>query len=241
MGKTIFTLVTGCDSKYFNYMLRSLNNIFELVNKNNDDNLIINVILYDLGLTTKQVENIKEKYKKIIYNKFDFNKYPEHVSLEKYNGINCSYAWKPIIFDEVCRKYKNLVLWFDARSFYYNFHNIIKTIKKEGIYCAASNHNIETWNHPKTLDFMKGCIYKKNTSRAAGTISVNYNLEWIQNLVSDWKKYSLIKECIIPEGSDRNNHRQDQAVLEILYYRYQEIYKFNIIDNYIDFEVQKSL
>ena len=28
---------------------------------------------------------------------FDFNLYPEHVNLKKYNGLNCSYAFKPII------------------------------------------------------------------------------------------------------------------------------------------------
>ena len=110
MEKTEFTLVTGCDSKYINYLVRSLDNIFDLINKNNNQNLLFNVVFYDLGLDNNQIEYIKNKYKNLIFNTFDFDKYPEHISLKKYNGINCSYAWKAIIFHEVCETYKNLVL-----------------------------------------------------------------------------------------------------------------------------------
>jgi hypothetical protein len=35
----------------------------------------------------------------------------------------------------------------------------------------------------------------------------------------EWKDLALIKECICPDGSDRYNHRQDHAVLSILFYK----------------------
>ena len=38
-------------------------------------------------------------YKRVTLNKTDY------VSLEKFNGNNCSYAWKPIIIYDVCEKY----------------------------------------------------------------------------------------------------------------------------------------
>ena len=41
------------------------------------------------------------------------------------------------------------------------------------------------------------------------------------------------KECIIPEGSDRLNHRQDQAILSILYYRYHNKKKRIKYQNYL--------
>ena len=38
-------------------------------------------------------------------------------------------------------------------------------------------------------------------------------------------KYSLIQECIAPQGSSRENHRQDQSILSILKYQNkQKIY-----------------
>jgi hypothetical protein len=144
------------------------------------------------------------------------------------------------IFD-VCEKYGDLVHWFDTKNLYNNFNRIIKIVMKEGIYVPASNHTIKKWNHPKTLEYMDGFKYCEKQARAAGVTTVNYNLEWCKNLVGEWKKFSLIKECIIPEGSDRNNHRQDQSVLEILYFKYQEIYKYKVIDEFIDLEVQKPL
>jgi hypothetical protein len=34
--------------------------------------------------------------------------------------------------------------------------------------------------------------------------------------VNRWKECAVTKECIAPEGSNRKNHRQDQAVLSVL-------------------------
>ena len=61
---------------------------------------------------------------------FNFDKYPEHVSLKKYNGNNCTYAWKPIIIYDVCEKYGGLVHWFDTRSRYSNFNRLINILNE---------------------------------------------------------------------------------------------------------------
>jgi len=52
---------------------------------------------------------------------------------------------------------------------------------------------------------------------------------------------ALRRECIAPEGSDRSNHRQDQAVLTILYCKYQEKYKFSDINEKIDLIIHSEL
>ena len=39
------------------------------------------------------------------------------------------------------------------------------------------------------------------------------------NLLNEWFKYSMIREVIAPEGSDKSNHRQDQSLLTLLAYR----------------------
>jgi hypothetical protein len=232
------TLVTGCDAKYFSYLKRALNNIFNTINNNEHNNLDINVVFYNLGLTEDQSNEIRNSYPRLIFEIFNFNEYPEHLSLKNYTDINCSYAWKPVIFYEVCEKYKNLVHWFDTRNLYSNFNNIIKILLEESIYIPASNHIIEKWNHIKTLQYMDGFKYIKEMSRAACVIGINYNIDWCQNIIKEWKHFSLIKECIIPEGTDRNNHRQDQAILEILYFKYHEKYNFKIIDEFIDVSIQ---
>ena len=235
------TLVTGCDHKYFPYLIRSLNNIFNIINNEMHINLNINVVYYDLGLSNEQSEYIKNSYPKLIYETFNFSEYPEHLSLEKYTGINCSYAWKAVIVYNVCEKYKDIVHWFDTKNLYINFNNIINIVLEENIYVPASNHDIKKWTNIKTIEYMDGFKYIDNISRAAGVVTINYNIKWCQDIINDWKNYSLIKDCIIPDGTNRNNHRQDQSVLGLLYFKYQEKYNFKVIDDFIDVEVQRPL
>jgi hypothetical protein len=164
----------------------------------------------------------------------DIDRRQMDASLEKYNGENCTYAWKPIIIYEVCEKYGNCVYWFDTRSFFYNFINIIKILNNDYIYSPESGGDIKEWTHNNTIEYMDGYKYIKYKPRAGGIFGINYNIEWCKNLVIEWKNLALIKECISPHGSNRLNHRQDQSILSILYYKYYDKYNFKIIDHYID-------
>ena len=177
----------------------------------------------------------------ITLEKFDFDKYPEHVSMKKYNGFNCSYAWKPIIIYQVCEKYGGLVHWMDTRNLYSDFKNLIKILRNNYIYSPISNGDIEKWSYPTTINYMNGFKYLKKRMRGAGIFGVNYDIDWVKHFIKEWKDLALIKECICPTGSNRDNHRQDQSVLTILYYKYQEIYKFRIIDRYLDLSPHNKL
>lgn len=42
-----------------------------------------------------------------------------------------------------------------------------------------------------------------------------------QDLIREWKDLSLIKDCITPEGLNRENHRPDQSIWSLLFYKYQ--------------------
>ena len=227
-------LVGGANFKYYPHSLESVSNIINIINNENHKNLNILIVFYDLGLKDEQLLDLKNKFDKVIFKKFNFDIYPEHVSLEKYHDINCTYAWKPIIFHEVCEEYKNCVYWFDTGSFYGDFRDIISILKEYHIYSPVSSGTIEKWTHPITLKYMDvDNTYLNYQPRAGGIIGINYNIEWCKSLVTEWKNLALIKECICPESSDRTNHRQDQAVLTILYYNYHKKYNFRIIDNYL--------
>jgi len=63
--------------------------------------------------------------------------------------------------------------------------------------------------------------------RLAGICGVNYSNFNGKTILDDWYKYSLDKNCIIPEGSSRNNHRQDQTILSALIFLHEK--KYNII------------
>lgn len=56
-------------------------------------------------MNKSEIKEIK-LFQYVFLENFDFNKYPEHVCLEKYYGDNCSYAWKPIFIGNTRRGYR---------------------------------------------------------------------------------------------------------------------------------------
>jgi hypothetical protein len=235
----MLTLVTGANTgKYFDYLKQLLRNVIDIARKNN---IIIRVVVYDLGLNEQEKEEIRYSFEDIILEKFDFSKYPEHVSLEKYNGKYCSYAWKPIIIYEVCEKYGGLVHWMDTRNLYTDFNFLIKILQINHIYTPITSGSVEKWTHPTCMNYMNGHKYKNLHPRAANIVGINYDIDWVKDLIGEWKDLSLVRECIYPDGSDRNNHRQDQAVLTILYYKYMEKYKFKDIQGYVEVRPHNNL
>jgi FkbM family methyltransferase len=234
-----FTLVTGADSKYFCQLKGLLYNIHDI--KQSIKHYKLNIIVYDLGLTHEQLNELKEDFKNVIFEKFNFENYPEHVSLKKYNGDNCSYAWKPIIIHEVCEKYKGLVHWMDTRTVYTNLENLLNVLEKNYLYTPQSADTIERWTFQTTIELMNGSKYNNSRCRSGGIFGVNYDIDWCRDFVKDWKTYALIKEYICPQGSNRFNHRQDQSILSILYYKYKEKHRFDDVTEFIDLQTHKRI
>ena len=233
----MLTLTTAANFRYFNFLKQVLKNVIEV---SNSKNIQIRIIVYNLGMNESQIKEIK-LFQQVTLENFDFDRYPEHVSLEKYHGHNCTYAWKPIIVYDVCEKYGGLVHWLDTRNLYFNFNNLIKILETEYIYTPISSGTIKTWTHPTCLKYMDGDRFKNYSPRNAAIIGINYNIDWVRKLIKEWRDLALVKECICPDGSDRSNHRQDQAVLTILFYKYLEIYKFKNIRHYVDLSVHNKL
>jgi len=52
----------------------------------------------------------------------------------------------------------------------------------------------------------------------ASFVGIDYANIKVREMINRWKEYVLVRECLAPEGSDRSNHKQDQAVLTALIY-----------------------
>tara|TARA_B100001287_G_scaffold235848_1_gene208202 strand:+ start:66924 stop:67625 length:702 start_codon:yes stop_codon:yes gene_type:complete len=230
----MLTLVTAASSSYFNFLTQLLLNLLKI---KNDD---INIIVYDLGMNENELNHLK-MLTNIIVESFDFNQYPEHVDLKKYYGIDCTYAWKPIIIYKVCEKYGGFVHWMDTRNLYKNFKQLIEILKTEHIYSPTSSGTIKRWTHPTTLKYMDGYKYQHLSPRNGAVFAVDYDIDWVKQFVKEWYNLALIDTCICPDGSDRLNHRQDQSVLSILYYKYRDMYKFKMINQYIGLTIHNKL
>jgi hypothetical protein len=201
-------VVTGASSNHFKSLLNLIQSGIHFNEK---------FIVYDLGLEKKEVDLLQTF--DVILKKFNYLKYPSFV----YIGNN-SYAWKPIIIQEVMNELKDDFIWLDAGCLIHNRLNRIRQeIKLFGFYSPISSGTISTWTHKTTQNILgvtENIRNKYNVS--GGIVGVNNKIVTIRKLIDRWVKYALTKECIVPKGSSRKNHRQDQAILSVLLHQFYE-------------------
>jgi hypothetical protein len=225
-SKVIF--VTGCNSHYFKCWMNLYNSIISHIKTPI-------IYFYDLGINLEEVLKLKS-LPCIHYEFFDFDKYPEWVNVKNNAG---QWAWKAQCIIDVMNKYlidiehNQYLLWCDSRNRIDNsLTNILSFLDKNGIYTNATDGTIRKWTVDGTINYLNGQKYVNNAMKNAALPCFNINIQWVREFISDFSKYSLVRECIFPTGSNRLNHRQDQSVLTILFYIYKDKYNFNDSDFY---------
>ena len=201
-------LVTGADQSHSKSLLQFVASVARYEPKSL-------LIVYNLGFSIE----IRQQYEKIHSNieirDFDFSKYPSFVNIRVDAG---SYAWKPIIINDVMNKYNLPLCWMDAGNIIIEpLRGIRVLLNERGFYSPSSSGCIHDWTHPKTLEYFKvkkSLLRKKNL--CGGCVAINPEFDNVRAMINRWRECALIKECIAPEGSSRSNHRQDQAVLSVL-------------------------
>jgi hypothetical protein len=195
-----------------------------------------NLIVYDIGLSKTNInliEELKNKYN-FDFKTLNYNLYPEHVNVNKYKGLFCSYAFKPIIIYNEANNPSNInknIIWMDSANRFDKaiINNICNSVNKNGFYSPISTNKgtIESieLNHPVTVKLLGLTDLEHKTqlySISANLVGLNYSSECGKKILNEWYNYSLNKEIIMPLGSSRNNHRQDQTILSILIYLYEK-------------------
>lgn len=211
-------IVSGASENHSKSLCQFLKSVKERTEK-------IICIVYDLGLSHESIKRIEESYPFAQLKRFEYEKYPSYFNIKVNAG---EYAWKPVIIKEVTDIYNgpNYLLWCDAGNilceseYYYS-----ELIKAEGVYSPTSNETIKRWTHPSTLEFFgisndDGLLNLQ--PRNGAIIGFDLSKPEILQFISNFSKCAMTKECIAPKGSSRVNHRQDQAVFSILYYRYMK-------------------
>lgn len=208
------TVITASDEHFYNTLIQLINNLNKL-------DQVDEIIIYDLGLSKNQKFEINKNYQYVNFKIFDFSKYPKFVGLrDKHNKLG-SYAWKSsIIYDEI-KNTNNLILWMDSANLFSKKKSLInRIIIKKGFYSPYSNGSIKQWTHQETLNELsatKDIENKRNLT--GGLIGVNTNDEKVVKLIQRWKEACLDENIISPIGSSRDNHRQDQSILSILFHQ----------------------
>ncbi|WP_432283795.1 hypothetical protein SLT36_18110 [Aminobacter sp. BA135] len=203
------TLVTASDSSH----ARSLLNLLASARRHEP---ATSVVVYDLGLTSDQCASVMGLGGKLM--RFDFAAYPAFLDIRRSAG---QYAWKPQILRTVAQERPGVVCWMDAG-------NVIEApllqLRREtarfGYYSASSSGTLGAWTHPGMLHYLGlPTGWKADAANLNGAcIAFDTRNPMAADLLERWANLSLIEDCIAPRGSDRSNHRQDQALLTVLAY-----------------------
>jgi len=206
-------IITASDYKFYESLIQLIDSI--IIHEPNT-----NIVVYDIGLMTSHIEELK-KTNRVELKTFDFEKYPKFLSERDKFGKLGAYAWKSAILNEVLEhENKDIVLWLDAGNI---LTSSLKRLKKvvllNNFYSPLSAGNLIDWCHPKTLQYLNAPKYIfKKANLTGGLVAFNTASSFAKDLAKKWYKNSMIEDCIAPPDSDRNNHRQDQSVLSILFY-----------------------
>jgi uncharacterized protein DUF1647 len=204
-------LVTGADSSHADTLLQFLASV-----ERHEPGM--SVVVYDLGMTRGELRRIGKEYGRYGIRKFDFARYPAHFAMKVKAG---EYAWKPAIVWQALCETQGPVCWMDAGNVLTaDLSRLRASLSRSGFYSPRSPGTVTDWTHPKMLEFF-GLDSRWGEGRAnlnGACVAFDPRFERAHILARKWYDGALIKGCIAPEGSDRSNHRQDQALLSVLAY-----------------------
>lgn len=152
---------------------------------------------------------------------FDWSAYPSWMRINEdlgYFGGTGEYAWKAVMVHTVLRE-RGIVIWGDAGDRFHDTESLIGTLRvlnATGFVSRNSHGFVYTRTHPLTLKYFRAnipAIWDMENCEAA---MVGFTLKKYTELARPWYDCSTTRQCIAPDGSDRSNHRQDQAALTTL-------------------------
>ena len=197
-------------------------------------NITVNIAFIDYGITTIQLNKLKSFFAYIhslhmklnihpliIYRKFNFRNAPSWMDINN-RYTRGGYSWKVICYFDLMFEWQALGGWIDAGT-------IIKDgVEKEftyaileGMYAPSSAGDIAKWTHRFMLQFVldTGMIKHVNTKKkncSGGHFFVDFSNTTAVNLIfKPYLQCAYTMKCITPKGTNRKNHRQDQAGLTL--------------------------
>ena len=211
-------IVSGSDENFFESLLQFINSVIKYEPK-------ALLVIYNLGMSDEQIKElsmIENQNTQIV--DFEFSKYPEFLnSRDEFNKLG-AYAWKSAIINDCLNKFTDhYLIWNDAGNLLLSDLSRLKTVlHKYGFYSPRSNGTIEEWTHVKTINKFKlsdNDKIKKKPNLTGGLVGLKTSSLKSKELIKQWLHYSMKEEYISPEGSNRDNHRQDQSLLSIIFYK----------------------
>jgi hypothetical protein len=128
------------------------------------------------------------------------------------------YAWKAIFVHTVLLE-RGFVLWLDGGGRIVTPTALLNTLnwtKKNGFACCGSGDTVKDWTHPGELKYFQADFHYLREQENCDASRAGFTVAIYKDLIRPWYECSITRQCIAPDGSNRYNHRQDQAALTVL-------------------------
>ncbi|KAI8971800.1 hypothetical protein BDF20DRAFT_886517 [Mycotypha africana] len=220
-----YTIVTGssanhlCSLENFLYSLNSFRSEI-------DPDKFPRIAVYNIGMNRTQLPILDQLVQHGLIDDlimFDHERYPRFWDVAIDAG---QYGWKTGIVNDARVRYGGILVWLDAGNqvtseFITNIPDTIRSEAQGGFWSPKSAYGMGKWTHNGMFQFFGAdptpYKYKSNCNGAAIGFDTD-NSTIVNTMILPWFECGLIKKCIAPPGSSRENHRQDQAVLTYLAY-----------------------
>jgi glycosyltransferase involved in cell wall biosynthesis len=184
------------------------------------------VILFDLGLDLLDSNAIQTEF----FGQSSFGQLVPFMQALCERNINISknagdYKWKSLAIShslQLIQQDVRFLLWLDAGNLIVgDLKELLSQIQRYGVYTPSSSGTIESWTHAATIQALQvEPSLLKLPNRNGALIGFDLAQNLAMRFIEEWSQLCSITELIAPVGSSRSNHRQDQALLTILWYRY---------------------
>lgn len=194
------------------------------------------VIIWNLGLNDAQREDLYKLFKEH-KGSMQLLTYPAE-DLSTHYATLTTYSFKCYCIHHAIPLIKTrYALWLDTGSMIVDYLTAERNlIRIYGCYVSLSGHSVAILTH-WTVQHKFQTEMNKCGNRSmlyAGLIGWDMKNKKVQSLLRDWYQLSQDEENIAPKGSSNENHRFDQSLLSLLYYRmYEDVpylckYRYNI-------------
>lgn len=219
--------VTGSSS---NHVFANINCMYSIVAA--DANA--SIVFINFGLSGHELRVLKKHFSlihslhvslnssaQIYYRVFNFNNFPNWISINNY--YVGGYAWKVISYMDVLREVHGPLLWTDAGSVLNGtMTQEMSYMHDYGVYSPYSSGDIATWVHNASISFLQTHHMINSVDPFALMCTGGYlfidgsNATIMKRVFGPLFECAFTKKCISPDLTNRNNHRQDQAILTML-------------------------
>lgn len=164
------------------------------------------------------------------YRVFNWNSFPDWMSLEKRGPRDSAYSWKVISLVDVFNEWKAVLYWLDGGCVIREGISRELTMARHyGLYTAFSGGDVSQYTHMDMQHFMvkNRLLHHYIDGRKPMAMATAFVIDYSNATIRDtfipiYLKCAYTEKCIVPRKSNEKNHRWDQSLLTLL------VYDFNI-------------